>query len=84
MFRLKKKKNRRELLVAFVSRTLLVFWVGGCASVLADADHIPKYIFHLTDNGRLLHDPISFFFIALCLCWITISLMARWSIDLRN
>lgn len=84
LIRLKKKKKIRSWLVVFTSRTFLVFWVAGCTSVLVDLDHIPAWVLGITEEGRLLHNRLVFLVIAICVCWITLALVARWNLDLEE
>ena len=42
-----------------------------------DLDHIPKYIFGLTENGRLWHDPYLFALFSVCFALVITTLAYR-------
>lgn len=67
----------------FIARTLLVFWIAGCLSVLVDLDHLWKLVgveapLNLTDwVGRPLHHPVVFMLYAIICGLLTVAFVSR-------
>ena len=64
------------------SRNRLVYSLGyvlACCLFVCglDVDHIPKYIFALTTNGRLWHDPYLFTIASVCFALVITALAYR-------
>lgn len=75
--------NNNEL----VARTLLVFWVAGCASVLVDLDHIWSRLgleepFNLTGwIGRPFHHPVVCGLFGIVCAVLMVALVSRWNVS---
>lgn len=70
-----------------VARTLLVFWVAGCASVLVDFDHFWKYsgleepINFTGWIGRPFHYPVVFGLFGIICAVFMVALVSRWNVS---
>ena len=71
-----------------VARTLLVFWVGGCLSVLVDLDHLWQRLgmeepFNLTGwVGRPLHHPVVYLLLGLLCGVLVVTFIHGWDVPL--
>jgi len=81
----------RALLSSIVSSARVVLLLGciiafcsACFSAFLDFDHIPKYVFHITTNGRLLHNPQAFLLISIASAIVSCYVLASRITALSN
>lgn len=71
-----------------VARTLLVFWIAGCLSVLVDVDHLWQRLgmeepFNLTGwIGRPFHHPMVYMLLGILCGVLVVALVDGWNVSL--